>query len=118
LLRRLVLYTQIARLARNVPIDEKPIREQRNRARAANSDFAARHLCHLLHASKSKQCPGRLGNETLVQDMQSVLLAFQYWYNDERDNTQMGSISEHHQITYHAAEYLAGQLFPSQVFTS
>jgi len=46
--------TQIARLARNVPVDEEPIREQRKRARAANRDFAARHLCHLLHASQSK----------------------------------------------------------------
>jgi hypothetical protein len=45
------------------------------------------------------------------------LLGFKYWI-DEPGRELMCFWSENHQIMFHAAEYLAGQLFPDDVFTN
>jgi len=53
----------------------------------------------------------------LAADIKRTLLGFKYWI-DEPGRELMCFWSENHQIMFHAAEYLAGQLFPDDVFTN
>jgi len=46
-----------------------------------------------------------------------AILDFKYWV-DEPGDDEMISWTENHQILFHASEYLAGQLFPDEVFTN
>ncbi|NLH50033.1 MAG: hypothetical protein GX444_15745 [Myxococcales bacterium] len=47
--------------------------------------------------------------------MESTVLTFKYWL-DESGPDDMCWWSENHQVLFHAAELLAGQLFPDQIF--
>ena len=49
--------------------------------------------------------------------MKSVILGFRYWV-DEPGEALMHMGSENHRLLLHSAEFLAGQLFPSEEFTN
>jgi len=51
----------------------------------------------------------------LRQRMEDAVLGFKYWLNEPGADT-MCWWSENHQILFHTAELLAGQLFPGRVF--
>jgi len=52
-----------------------------------------------------------------VKAIQKALLGFKYWH-DEPGVDAMCWFTENHQIIFHTAGYLAGSLFPGEVFTS
>jgi len=49
--------------------------------------------------------------------LKKVILSYKYWI-DEPGNDNMCYWSENHQILFAASEYLAGQLYPDEVFTN
>jgi len=49
--------------------------------------------------------------------MKDTILRFRYWV-DEPGGTMMHMNSENHRLLLHTAEYLAGQLFPTEEFTN
>lgn len=53
--------------------------------------------------------------DDLRDEMKATLLRFKYWL-DEPGTDDLVWWSENHQILYHTAELLAGQLYPDQVF--
>lgn len=53
----------------------------------------------------------------LKKDIEDVALKFRYW-TDEPGQTAMTYGSENHQITFHTAEILAGQLYPDKTFSN
>jgi len=56
-------------------------------------------------------------NEDKVQKIEDSLLNFKYWL-DEPGDVHACFFTENHQILFHSAEYLVGQLFPDRVFSS
>ncbi len=78
------------------------------------ADFDLIELLHLRLAF-AKQL-----SHPLRQAIDTALFGFVYWYTDDvphGKNNHMFYWSENHRILFHAAEYLAGQLFPSVVFS-
>ena len=59
----------------------------------------------------------RLVRAELRAEIRDTLLGFKYWM-DEPGEELLSLWSENHQIMYHSAEYLAGHLFPDDVFTN
>jgi hypothetical protein len=55
--------------------------------------------------------------DTLRSEMEQAVLNFKYWYEEPGPDT-MCWWSENHQILFHTAELLAGQLFPDTVFAN
>ena len=55
--------------------------------------------------------------EEYAQKIEKTILDFKYWL-DEPGEVHACFFTENHQILYHSAEYLSGQLFPDKVFTS
>jgi hypothetical protein len=55
--------------------------------------------------------------EEVRQEVKEAVLNFKYWI-DEPGVDSMCYWSENHQILYHSCEYLAGALFPDDVFTN
>jgi hypothetical protein len=54
----------------------------------------------------------------LRAEMKQALLGLKYWVDEPGDKDLLSVWSENHQINYHSAEYLAGQLFPADTFTN
>lgn len=83
-------------------------------ARRDCSDFVLHALLRLLY-----QFPGAVSPETLERARRTVL-GFKYW-PDERAGGEPDSLcswTENHQILFAAATYLAGQLWPDEVFAA
>lgn len=53
----------------------------------------------------------------VVSRIEAAALKFRYW-TDEPGRTAMTYGSENHQITFHTAEILAGQMYPDRVFSN
>lgn len=112
--RRVGLAAQLARVALNRgPIDEAVVRRAllRLRQRIDTADFEAITLLRL-YATASP-----LLSQELRTEIRAGLLDFKYWV-DEPGRDLLSMWSENHQITYHAAEYLAGQVFPGATFAN
>ncbi len=56
-------------------------------------------------------------NEAYGQKIEDSLIRFKYWL-DEPGEVHACYFTENHQILFHSAEYLAGQLYPDHVFPS
>jgi hypothetical protein len=112
------IYRQMARLVRNMPVEEAPIRSGINRilnpGDSSTTDFIVMSLVRLLHVGN--QYPERL-SLGIVEEISDTLVGYRYWWDDPRPEIQI-SATENHQITYHASEFLIGQLFPTRLFTS
>lgn len=75
------------------------------------ADFAIPALVRMLHAHRGTP---RL-DEEIAQRIEKSLIGFKYWL-DEPGTIQACYFTENHQILFHSAEYLVGQLFPDAVF--
>jgi hypothetical protein len=106
------LDAQLARLALGRgPLDEAGIRRslEKIRRRDDTADFDAVMLLRLLGQGSPLLTTG------LQREIRDALTGFKYWV-DEPGRDLLSMWSENHQIGYHAAEYLAGQFFPEEVF--
>lgn len=95
------------------PIDEQPLWELIAfvNARIDCADFRLVTLLTLL-----AKRPAGLTDEVMAA-MKQAVLDFRYWM-DEPGNDSMCFWSENHQALFAACEYLAGQLYPREIFTN
>ncbi len=106
-------FSQISRLALGRPIDEAVVYEALHfvESRQDCADFSAVGLLRILYQfADSPQL-----STTLADAIRNTLLNFKYWI-DEPGQEMMCFWSENHQILFHSAQYLAGQLFADQIF--
>jgi hypothetical protein len=106
-------FSQISRLALGQPIDEAVVYEalQFVTERQDCADFSAVGLLRILYQfADSPHLSPELANA-----IRHTLLHFKYWI-DEPGKEMMCFWSENHQILFHSAEYLAGQLFADEIF--
>jgi len=80
-------------------------------AREDTSDFDLTGLLRMLYLDREAQALPA----TFKADIEDTVLNFKYWL-DEPGPDDLCWWSENHQILYHSLEYLAGQLFPDDVF--
>jgi hypothetical protein len=107
------LYSQVARLELGRgPIDEEAIRAALAtvRERRDGADFVANGLVRIY----SYRSP--LLSAELRRDIKDALLGMKYWGDEPGGKDLLSMWSENHQINYHAAQLLAGQLFPEATF--
>jgi hypothetical protein len=109
------LYTQIARmeLGRG-PLDEAAIKKgiETLRVRRDGADFAANALIRMYQHGSPLLSPA------LRQEIKAALLGMKYWVDEPGGKDLLSMWSENHQINYHAAQLLAGELFPDETFTN
>ena len=77
------------------------------------ADFAIPALIRML---KEHRGTPRL-REEIAQRIENSLIGFKYWL-DEPGPIHACFFTENHQILFHSAEYLVGQMFPDAVFPS
>ena len=120
------IWTQVARYAllRNLTgfqnlsgleVDEDNIRETCEfiAARKDCADFVIQGLLRIMVWEREKQ---RLSPQINAL-MKDTVLGFKYWV-DEPGDTVMYMGSENHRLLFHVAEWMAGQLFPTEEFTN
>ena len=54
---------------------------------------------------------------SLLEEFKSCMLGYRYWFT-EKGNDVMWFFSENHALCLHASEYIAGRLFPDEVFSN
>ena len=74
------------------------------------ADFVIPALVRMLHAHRGTRL-----DEELAQRIDRTLIDYKYWL-DEPGDIKACYFTENHQILFHSAEYLAGQLYPDAVF--
>lgn len=82
-------------------------------ARKDCADFAIQGLLRLMYWERREQ---RL-SPAINALMKDTVLGFKYWV-DEPGDTVMYMGSENHRLLFHVAEWMAGQLFPTEEFTN
>jgi hypothetical protein len=110
------LYSQIARLElERGPLDVEAVRNAlaRVRARRDGSNFLVNGLLRILSYEDSPHVPAPLRRE-----IKDALLGFKYWVDEPGGRDLLSMWAENHQVAYHAAQYLAGQAFPDDIFTN
>lgn len=114
---REALWTQVARYAagRIDEIDEGVLVDTCEfiAGRQDCSDFSLQGLLRLMYWEREQQ---RLSSH-LNAMMKDTVLGFKYWV-DEPGDTVMFMASENHRLLFHVAEWMAGQLFPTEEFTN
>ena len=83
---------------------------QRISARQDCSDFSMVPLLWIWRDFHGEHFPAVLWNR-----VRSAILGYRYWY-DELGNDVMWFWSENHALCFHVAQYLAGQMFPDELF--
>jgi hypothetical protein len=96
-----------------IPLETVQKKCQYIRNRSDCSDFRIQALLRILYWEREKR---RLPDE-VVGYIKETVLGFKYW-QDEPGDTVMYFLSENHRLLFHAAEYLAGQLYPTEIFTN
>ncbi|MBN1564553.1 MAG: hypothetical protein JXA10_11980 [Anaerolineae bacterium] len=111
------VWPQLARyaLGRYDEVDETEIRWvcEFIAARKDCADFVIQGLLRLMVWERKKQ---HLSPEINAL-MKDTVLGFKYWV-DEPGDTVMYMGSENHRLLFHVAEWMAGQLFPTEEFTN
>ncbi len=111
------VWNQVARyaLGRYDEVDEGVLRDMCSfiAARKDCSDFAIQGLLRLLAWEQKER---RLSPEINAL-MKDTVLGFKYWV-DEPGDTVMFMGSENHRLLFHVAEWMAGQLFPTEEFSN
>ncbi len=82
-------------------------------ARKDCADFAIQGLLRLMYWERKEQHL----SDALNALMKDTILGFKYWV-DEPGDTVMYMGSENHRMLFHVAEWMAGQLFPTEEFTN
>ena len=112
---RVGIWKAVAQYALGREVDEEAIRRTcefiDNRLDCA--DFAIQGVLRLAYWDHER---GRLSPEIRTM-MKNTFLGFKYWV-DEPGDTVMYMGSENHRLLFHVAEYLAGQLYPTEEFTN
>jgi hypothetical protein len=106
--------SQLCRLELNQgPIDEDCIRAALEHVNNRNdcADFSFVGLMRLCYQYPQHS----LLSPKLLEEIHTTVLNFKYWV-DEPGHDLMFYWTENHQILFNTAEYLAGQLFPTQTF--
>ncbi len=106
-------FADIEKLHRGEPADEAQIHEILDfiNTRYDCADFRMVCILRTLYAYA-----GLISAETLSA-MRQTVLGFKYWM-DEPGEDSMCYWSENHQLLFAACEYLAGQMYPKEVFTN
>lgn len=111
------IWTQVARyaLGEYAEVDEEVIRDTCAfiAARKDCADFVIQGLLRLMYWEREQQ---RLSDEIRAL-MKDTVLGFKYWV-DEPGDTVMYMGSENHRLLFHVAEWMAGQLYPTEEFTN
>jgi len=111
------IWTEVARyaLGRYDEVDESVIRETCEfiAARKDCADFVIQGILRLMYWEREHP---RLSPEINAM-MKDTVLGFKYWV-DEPGDTVMYMGSENHRLLFHVAEWMAGQLFPTEEFTN
>lgn len=106
---------QIARMACGRPdlLDEKAMWEGLAYINERNdcADFSM----HALLRFYIKYASSPAVSDELREAMRQCILNFKYW-EDEPGRTMMFTRSENHEILFYSAEYIAGLLFPAEIF--
>lgn len=108
-------YAQLARLELGLPVDRRPLDDMLDfiDARRDTADFKVTALLRILHLHGA--------SAALPQDWRDrarrTLLGWKYWI-DEPGRDGMVYWSENHVLMFTAAEYLAGHLYPNDVFSN
>lgn len=111
------VWTDIAKLEydSNTPINPAALDDAINHvnSREDTADFTMASLIRLYYKY------ARSGVLSLQQeeDIKQAVLNFKYWL-DEPNPSPMELWTENHQILTYTSEYLAGQLFPDEIFTN
>jgi hypothetical protein len=84
-------------------------------ARKDCADFVIQGILRLMYWEREQEQP-RL-SAPIHAMMKDTVLGFKYWV-DEPGDTVMYMGSENHRLLFHVAEWLAGQLFPTEEFTN
>ena len=111
------IWCQVARyaLGRYSAVDETVIRDTCEfiAARKDCADFVIQGLLRLMYWERNEPHLSREINAL----MKDTVLGFKYWV-DEPGDTVMYMDSENHRLLFHVAEWMAGQLFPTEEFTN
>jgi hypothetical protein len=109
------LYVQVARMAEGKPVEEAPIREAIRfvNNREDTADFRVAALLRIYAMAKPEVI-----SIPLTKEIRKTLLDFKYWCDEPGGDSLMGTWSENHQMLFHSSEYLAGQMFPDEIFTN
>lgn len=112
-----VIWPEVAKYAmgRFEEINEDAIRSLCDfiAARKDCADFGIQGLLRLMYWEREQQ---RL-SPAINALMKDTVLGFKYWV-DEPGDTVMYMGSENHRFLFHVAEWMAGQLFPTEEFTN
>jgi hypothetical protein len=106
-------FADIEKLARGEQADESQIAEilQFIDTRFDCADFRMVCILRTLYAYAG------MVTEAMLGTMKKTVLAFKYWM-DEPGEDSMCYWSENHQLLFAACEYLAGQMYPKEVFSN
>ena len=121
------IWSQVARYAllykdpsglsnpKGLAVDEDNVRETCEfiAARKDCADFVIQGLLRIMIWEREQQ---RLSPQINAL-MKDTVLGFKYWV-DEPGDTVMYMGSENHRLLFHVAEWMAGQLFPTEEFTN
>lgn len=111
------IWSEVARysLGRFQDVDEGIIRETCEfiAARKDCADFVIQGILRLMYWEREQP---RLSPEINAM-MKDTILGFKYWA-DEPGDTVMYMDSENHRLLFHVAEWMAGQLFPTEEFSN
>lgn len=80
--------------------------------RTDGADFLAHALLRMYHSEKPALPAVQKGQ------IKKALLGFKYWADEPGGKDLLSTWSENHQINYHGAQYLAGELFADETFTN
>jgi len=109
------IWSQVARYSLNLEINEDVIKRacEMIKVRRDCSDFILQAILRLMYWEKKYS---KLSSK--IKDyMKETILGFKYWV-DEPGETTMYMDTENHRLLFHTAEWLAGQLFPTEEFTN
>ncbi len=109
------LYSQISKLVLDKgPLEMAPIDKAIDTitTRKDGADFVANGLIRIY------QSPSKLVTPELRQKIKTALLGMRYWVDEPAGKDLMSMWSENHQINYHAAQFLAGELLSGETFTN
>jgi len=107
-------YSQLAKLETGGSVDRQAITDLLDfvDSRRDTADFRVSALLRILY--RHPQNPGLPAD--LRRRARTSLLGFRYWIDEPWASDDMVFWSENHQILFASSEYLAGQLYPTDVF--
>ncbi len=104
---------QIVRVYLNQTIDEAALLDNLGDIKALRDtmDFDLNYMLRILYLD----LVARVLSNSTKQALKEALIGCKYWYTEPGDDTAI-FWTENHQILYHTAELLVGQLYPTDVF--